>query len=359
MASITLKKVRANAIQSALDLVIGDREFVVLTGPADSGTSAVVRLIAGLDYVFDGEILFDERRMNGVAPKDRDVAFVTRDYVPYPGLSVFENLAIGLRRRNFADTEIKKRIAHVAAALGIEAQLQTDAESLSVEQRRFLGLARAMERQPKIYLFDEPFGGLESAAARHGRAELVNLHRRSSATIVYATTDPSEALALGERTVVLLDGVPQQDGPAQNIYDAPATLAVARFFGDPPMNAVAGTVKQERQGLVFSEAGDGTIAVPLPSDRYSAAKDFDGKPVVLAFRPEHVEIGAEAGFRALIERVEMRGLETDYYLQTGAHALIARTLRRGEQEGHRIQFGIDLEKAQLFDPETGRRVTPE
>ena len=359
MASVTLKKIRANGIDTALDLVIGDREFVVLTGPASSGASAIVRLIAGLDYVSDGEILVDQRRINEVAPKDRDVAFVARDYVPYPGLSVFENLAIGLRRKNFADTEIKKRIGGVAAALGMEAQLQASAETLSAEQRQLVALARAMVRQPKVYLFDEPFAEIESAAARRARAEIVSLHRRSSATIVYATTDPSEALALGERTVVLLDGVAQQDGPAQNIYEAPANLAVAKFFGEPPMNVVAGTVKQERTALVFSETGDGTIAVPLASDRYAEAKDFLGKPVVLAFRPEEVEIGAEPGFRALIERVETRGFGTDVYLQTGAHALIARTLRRGDAKegGHRIQFGINLEKAHLFDPGTGHRVT--
>ena len=359
MASITFKKVRANGIDNSLDLAVGDRDFVVLTGPVGSGVSAIVRLIAGLENVSEGEILCDERRINDAAPKDRDVAFVARNYVPYPGLSVFENLAIGLRRKNFADAEIKKRIASVAAALGIEAQFQANVESLSPEQRRFVGLARAMVRQPKIYLFDEPFAGLESAAARRGRAEIVSLSRRSSATIVYATSDPSEALAFGERTVVLLDSVPQQDGPAQNIYDAPANLAVAKFFGDPPMNAISGIVKQERNALVFSENGDGTIAVPLASERYSEAKDLVGKSVVLVFRPEDVEIGAEPGFRALIEHVEMRGFETDLYLQTGAHALIARTLRSGEQarEGHRIQFGITLEKAHLFDAETGRRVT--
>ena len=361
MASITLKKVRGNAVETALDLVVGDREFVVLTGPAGSGISAIVRLIVGLEDISEGEILFDGRRIDDVAPKDRDVAFVAHNYAPYPGLTVFENLASGLRRKNFADTEIRKRIASVAAALGIEAQLETNAESLSAGQRRFVALARAMVRQPKVYLFDEPFADLEPAAARRGRAEIVKLYRRSSATIVYATTDPSEALALAERTVVLIDGVVQQDGPAQHIYDAPANLSVARFFGDPPMNLIAGTLKAERNALVFSEAGDGTIAVPLASDRYSEAKDFIGKPVVLGFHPENVEIGAEPGFRALIERVEIRGFETDLYLQTGAHALIARTLHRDDQtrDSQRIQFGITLEKAHLFDPETGRRVTRE
>ncbi|MFN2624037.1 MAG: ABC transporter ATP-binding protein [Chthoniobacterales bacterium] len=361
MASIALKKVRGKAIETTVDLVAGDRELVVLTGPQRSGLSAIVRLIAGLEEISEGEILFDDRRIDNVPAKDRDVAFVAHDYVPYPGVTVFENLAIGLRRKNFAANEIRKRIGSVAAALGLEAQLKTNAQSLSVEQRRFLALARAMVRQPKVYLFDQPFAGLEPAAARRGRAELVKLYTRSSATIVYATTDPAEVLALGERTVVLIDGAVQQDGQAQSIYDAPANLTVAKFFGDPPMNLVSGTLKQERNALVFSETGDGTMAIPLVSDRYSEAKDFIGKPVVLGFHPESVEIGAEPGFRALIERVEMRGFEADLYLQTGAHALIARTLRRGDQarDGHRVQCGITLEKVHLFDPETGRRVTRE
>jgi multiple sugar transport system ATP-binding protein len=350
MASITLKNV-PNV------LAIRDREFVVLAGP---GSSEIVRLIAGLENVSQGEILFDERKIHTSAPHDRDVALVSHDYLPYPGLSVFENLAIGLRRRKFVEAEIKKRIAAVASALRLETDLEANAQSLSPEQRRLVGLGRAMVRQPKVYLFDNPFAGLEPAAARHGRAEIVKLYQRSSATIVYATTDPAEALALGERTVVFADDAIQQDDSAKNIYDAPANLAVAKFFGDPPMNLIAGTLKQERNALVFSEAGDGTIAMPLTLDRFSTAQDFAGKPVVLGFHPEDVEIGADAGFRALVEGAENTGAGTNLYLQTGAHGLIAMALRWDQEAGgHRIQFRIALEKAHLFDPATGQRVTRE
>ena len=369
MANLSLKSVTAGAIKTGLDLAIRDREFAILTGPVGSGCSTIVRAIAGLDEVSQGEILFDDRGVNDIAPKDREVSLVAHDYTPYPRQSVFENLAIGLRRRNFADTEIRKRIAAVAAALGLEAQLQANPESLSAEQRCFVGLARTMVRQPKVYLFDEPFADLEPATTRRGRAEIVKLHQRSSATIVYATTDPAEALALGQRTVALVDGVVQQDGAAQSIYDAPANLAVAKFFGDPPMNLVAGTLKQERSALVFSEAGDGTIAIPLPLHRYPDAHNFVGKRVVLGFRPEDTEVDpspetekqAEASFRALVERAEPKGLETDLYLQTGAHPLIARSRRwiPVAEGGHRLRFAITLEKTHLFDPDTGRRLAPE
>ena len=369
MATVTLKNVSAGGIERGLDLSIRDREFAVLCGPIGSGISTVVRLIAGLEGASQGDILFDDRRVNAIRPKDRDVVLVTNDYVPYPRLSAFENLAIGLRRRKFAETEIKKRIGAVASALGLEAELRGNAAQLSREQQLFLGLARAMVRQPKIYLFDEPFADLEPGASRRGRAEIVKLHQRSSATIVYATTVPGEALALGERTVVLADGAVQQDGMPQTIYNAPANLAVARFFGNPPMNLVPGTLKLERNVVVFSEAGDGTISVPLSADQFANASNFVGKPVVLGFRPEDIEIDfatsdgkpALGSFRALVERAEPTGPGADLYLQTGAHALIASSQPWSEAEGggHRVQFRINPAKAHLFDPATGLRVTQE
>jgi multiple sugar transport system ATP-binding protein len=359
MASVTLKT------ENGLNLTIKDREFVVLAGP---GTSAITRAIAGLDGVSKNEISFDDRRIDAFASKDRDVAFLSRDYRPYPALSVFDNLAIALRARNFAEPEIKKRIAAVAAALGLETELEANVNTLSAEQRQFVGLGRAMVRQPKVYLFDEPFAALHPEAARRGRGEIVKLHQRSSATIIYATSVPAEAMAFGERTVVVLDGAIQQDNLAQNIYDAPANLTVARFFGDPAMNLVAGQVKEERNGLVFSESGDGTIAIQLAADRFAAAREFPGKPVLLGVRPEDIEIqgpigsgtSGGPGFRALVERAEWRGSGTDLYLKTGAHALIARSLSPGleAQSGQRLQFRIRMENAHLFDAETGGRVTP-
>lgn len=366
MATVRLKNVGAELIESGFELTIQDREFVVLAGP---GASTIIRIVVGLDGLSSGEIFFDDRRIDVLSPKDRDIAFLDRDYTPYPGLSVFDNLAFGLRRRNFAATEIKKRITAVAAALGLETQLGAEAKSLSIEERRFVGLARAMVRQPKVYLFDEPFAALEPPAARRGRAEIVKLHQRSSATIIYATSRPAEALAFGERTVVLGDGVIQQDDLAQNIYDAPANLAVARFFGDPPMNLVAGELKEERNGLVFSEAGDGTITIRLPPDRFVEAKEFLGRPVALGIRPADVEIegatgsGNEGGatFRALMERAEQRAPGADLYLQTGAHTLISRNLSLAQhvKAGQRLQFRVNLERVHLFDAESGRRVTPE
>src|SRR2546421_804682 len=360
MAAVTLKNI------GGVDLTIRDREFVVLTGPAGDGSS-IVRSIAGLAEALEGDILFDERRINDLPAKDRDVALLSHDYTPYPGMSVYQNLAIGLERRKFGSVEIKKRVASVAETLDLQNNLAASPGSLSPEQRRLVGLARVMVRQPKVYLFEEPFANLGRTAASRGRAAVAELRQRSTATILYATSDPAEALAFGARTVIVEGGSVQQDADAHAIFDEPANVSVAKFFGDLPMNLVKGTLKQERDAVIFSETGDGTIAIRLPASRFASGNEITGRTIVLGFRPEAVEIAASpeegsrsgASFRALVERAEPRGSETDLYLRTGAHELICRSRRWAGQGagGHRFQFEIELEKAHLFDPVSGRRLT--
>jgi multiple sugar transport system ATP-binding protein len=367
MATVTLKNIGAAGLTGVLGLTIHDREFVVLTGPDARECSAIVRIIAGLEDISPGDILFDDRRSNDLPAKDRDVAFLSHDYAPYPGLSVYENLAIGLKRRQFGENEMRKRVMAAAEALAMQDRLEAAAKSLPAAERRFLGLARVMVRQPRVYLFDQPFAGLQPLDASRGRAEIVRLHQRSSGTIIYATPDPAEALALGARTVIIESGVVQQDAGAQSIYDSPANLSVAKFFGDPPMNLVNGTLKQERDGLVFVEAGEGTIALHLPGSHFGAAAELVGKSVVLGFRPEAITVAASTApagrsgtaFRALVDRTEARGGQTDLYLQTGSHELVCRTADwRNHSGGSRLQFQIQLEKGHLFASENGRRVTP-
>jgi multiple sugar transport system ATP-binding protein len=364
MASVTLDNVGPGSV--SLDLRIRDRELVVLAGPEGCGHSTILRMIAGLAELSEGEIFLDDRRINDVPPGERDVAFMSGGYTPYPRMSVYENLAIGLGRRRFAKAEIGKRVAAVAEMLGFEKELEAGPQSLSPEQRRRLGLARAMVRQPKVYLFDEPFAGLGPDAARRGRAEITKLHQRSSTTIIYTTSDPAEAMALGERTVVINQGVVQQDADAATIFREPANLFVAGFFGDPSMNLVRGMVKQERDGFLFSEDGDGTIAIQLPVLRFAGAKDFAGKSIVLGIRPEEIEIASSAGdadrsaasFQALVSRAEPRGFETDLYLQTGAHELICRSRRWVDQAegGRRLHLEIQPGSVHLFDPASGGRI---
>jgi len=363
MASVALKNI------SGVDLTIHDREFVVLAGPEGCGHSTILRMIAGLAEVSPVEILLAERRINEVPPAERDMAFLSGNYTPYPRMSVYENLAIALDHRRFAKPEISKRVLAVAEMFGLEKELEINPRSLSPEQQRRLGLARALVLQPKVYLFDQPFSGLGPDGARRARAEIRKLHQRSSATIIYATSDPAEAMALGERTVLLEEGVVRQDADALTIFREPADLFVAGFFGDPPMNFIRGTLRQERDGLLFSEDGDGTIAFRLPASRLNGAKDFVGKSIVCGIRPEEIEIassGAETdrsavGFRALVERAEPEGTATDLYLQTGAHGLICRSRRWIDpaEGGHRLQFEIQLGNLHFFDPASGRRIMAE
>jgi multiple sugar transport system ATP-binding protein len=373
MASVTLKvsTVRSGerVAGSVVDLQIQDREFVVLAGPPGCGNSTILRMIAGLLEVPQGDIFLDGRRINDVPPQDRDIAFVSHDYAPYPGMSVYENVAFGLERRKFAKIEIKKRVLGAAEILGLQEQLDRRPQSLSAAERQLIALARAMVHQPKVFLFDEPFSALEPDARRRGRAEIKKLHQRLPATMIYGTHDPVEAIAMGERTVVFNEGIVRQDANAQAIYDGPADLLVARFAGLPPMNLVHGMLKQDRDSLLFSEAGDGTIAIRLPMARFPSAKEFLGQPVVLGIRPEDVEIASSPNgvghsftiFRALVDRVEPRGAETDLYLQTGAHELICRSRLWVDQVegGHRFQFEMNLDKAHLFDPASGRRIMRE
>ena len=364
MGNLVLKNLGGAEFKGGLNLTIGDREFVVVAGPQARETSAILRLIAGLEDASEGEILFDDRRINDLAPKDRDIAFLSHDYEPYPGVTVYENLAIGLKQRAFGESEIKKRIAAVAEALEFQNRLEASAGTLSAAERPLVGLARAMVRQPRIYLFDRPFANLGHLEASRGRAAIADLKQRSSSTIIYATGDPAEALALGARTVIIAGGAVQQDGDAQTVYDSPANLPVAKFFGEPPMNLIQGAVKRERGGIVFMEAGEGTILVDLPSPRFDGAADLAGKPAVLGFRPESVEIAPveapnrrASSFRGVVDRVELRGAWADLYLRTGAHELICRCARWEEGGGRRLQFAINLEKASLFDAETGSWLT--
>jgi ABC-type sugar transport system ATPase subunit len=283
-------------------------------------------------------------------------------------MSVHDNLAFTLRPGKFSAAETKKRVFAAAEVLGLQEHMERMPETLSDEERQRVALARAIARQPKIIFFDEPFANLDREARARGRADIGKLRQRLPATtIIYATHDPVEAMALGDRLVVLDRGVVQQDANPATVYHAPGNLFVAGFIGYPPMNLIHGTLKEDRDSLVFSEQGDGTIKLRLPISEFPDAKDFVAQPIVFGIRPEDIAIaparpGASPGsFKALVEMVEPIGAEADLYLQTGAHALICRS-RQGvdrNEAGHRSQFEIDATKARLFDPASGRLIRQE
>jgi multiple sugar transport system ATP-binding protein len=349
---------------SNVSLEIQDHEFVVLAGSSPFGISSIVRMIAGLDPVSEGDIFIADRRVNDLPPKDRDIALVSQDYAPYPRMSVYENLAFGLKRRKFPNAETKKRVLAAAEIVGLEELLENQPQSLSSAQRQFVALARAIALQPKVFLFDEPLVNLEPKARDQMRNAIAKLHQRLEATMIYATHDPIEAMALGGRIVVVNDGAIQQDGTAPSLYDEPANSFVAEFLS-PPMNLVQGTLRQDRDSLVFTEQDDGTIEVRWPISEFPAARELVGKPVLLGVRPEEIEVAqsssaerSSGSFRAIVDLVEVIGAEANIYLQTGAHTLVCRTGRRIEQKeaGHRLQFELNASKVRLFDPITRRRI---
>jgi multiple sugar transport system ATP-binding protein len=349
-----------------LALEIQDREFVVLVGPRNCGISSIVRMIAGLDDISKGDIFIGDRRVNDMPPKDHAIAMVSQNYVPYPRMSVYENLAFGLKLRKFPNSEIKKRVLAAAGILGLQELLERKSESLSSEQRQRVAIARAIALQPKVFLFDEPLASLEAKRGGQMRNEIAKLHQRLQVTMIYATHDPIEAMAMGSRVVVIDAGVVQQDGTALSLYDKPANSLVAEFVG-PPMNLVQGTLKHERDSLVFSEREGGTIEVRLPISEFPGPRDFAGGLVLLGIRPEDIEIAKFTkvtekhlgSFPAIVDLVEPMGKEANLYLQTGAHTVVCRSQRQvdNREAGHRLQFELNVEKVCLFDPISRRRIT--
>ncbi|HEY2799531.1 MAG TPA: ABC transporter ATP-binding protein [Chthoniobacterales bacterium] len=377
MASVFVKNVskiypdekgRKVAAVKDLNIEIPDREFVVLVGPAGCGKSTLLRMIAGLEKVSRGEICIAEKRANELAPKDRDIAMVFQEDALYPHLNVFDNLAFGLKLRKHAEPEIKKRVIDTAAILGIESLLERKPRTLSAEQRQRLALGRAIVRQPKALLLDEPLAMLKGETRMRLRAEITKLHQRLQTTTIYAARNPIEAMTVADRLVVMEGGTVQQDDTPLNVYNEPANLFVAGFFGRPPMNFIKGTLKADGHDLRFRESEGGTIGITLPAENLLAARGFTGKSVILGIRPEDIEASpfsrekarmSTNGFPAIVDLVEPLGGETILYVETGAHTLVCRSpLALDHQEaGHRFQLEIDLKKAHLFDPATTARIS--
>ena len=348
-----------------VNLDVQDREFVVLVGPSGCGKSTTLRMIAGLEEISRGEIYIGDRMVNDVAPKDRDIAMVFQNYALYPHMTVYDNLAFGLKLRKYPKAEIRKRVNDAAGILGIEELLDRKPKALSGGQRQRVAVGRAIVRQPKVFLFDEPLSNLDAKMRVQMRAEITKLHQRLQATMIYVTHDQIEAMTMGDRIVVMHQGVMQQTDTPLALYNEPANLFVAGFLGSPPMNFINGTLEAEGEALVFNEIKGGAIRVRLSARERPQARAMTGKPVLFGIRPEHIELaqftGAEehtGSFPAIIDMVEPLGPETNLYLQTGAHTVVCRSQKPLDHRevGHRLQFEMNLGQAHLFDPESGKRV---
>ena len=350
-----------------VSLEIANREFVVLVGPSGCGKSTTLRMIAGLEEISKGDIYIGDKRVNDVAPKDRDIAMVFQNYALYPHMSVYDNLAFGLKLRKFPKAEIKRRVVDAAGILGIESLLERKPKALSGGQRQRVAVGRAIVRQPKVFLFDEPLSNLDAKMRVQMRTEITRLHQRLQATMIYVTHDQIEAMTMGDRIVVMNEGVVQQTDAPLALYDEPVNLFVAGFLGSPPMNFISGRLKQDQDKIRFCEIEGGTIEVAFPAADRPAAHEFVGKEVILGIRPEDIEVAiftrkegktAGVGFPAIVDIVEPMGAETNLHLQTGAHTLICRSQSALDhrEAGRRLQFEMNLTKAHLFDPASTSRL---
>ncbi len=357
MAKVILENVSkiypggVKAVDNA-NLEIADREFVVLVGPSGCGKSTTLRMIAGLEEVSSGSIAIDGRCVNDVPPKDRDIAMVFQNYALYPHMTVYKNMAFGLMLRHYPKDEIDRRVREAAQILGItDEQLQRKPKALSGGQRQRVAVGRAIVRKPKAFLFDEPLSNLDAKMRVQMRAEINKLHHRLNSTMIYVTHDQVEAMTMGDRIVVMKDGVIQQVAEPIELYDHPKNMFVAGFIGSPPMNFFPGTIEQRPDGLWFVESGPG-FAVRLADQFARKLTGHVGRAVVFGCRPEDVtpQPAAPGAVAATVDVVEPMGAEVYIYLNTGRHSFIARVGGHQQAEvGQQLTVAFDMEKCHFFD----------
>jgi multiple sugar transport system ATP-binding protein len=336
-----------------INLEIRDREFMVLVGPSGCGKSTTLRMIAGLEDITEGKISIGGKVVNDILPKDRDIAMVFQNYALYPHMSVYENLAFGLKLRKFPKPEIDARVREAAAMLGLEPYLDRKPKALSGGQRQRVAVGRAIVRKPKVFLFDEPLSNLDAKMRVSTRAEISKLHARLGATMIYVTHDQVEAMTMGDRICVMKDGKIMQVAEPLELYNRPANLFVAGFIGSPPMNFFRGTIQRIGNGYNFVETNPKGQPLTLALDGVlgaKAAKHVD-QAVVFGARPEDIlETSGPEGQEVRVEIAEPMGAETYLHLHTGATTFVARVAPHStHQAGQNIRVRFDLAKAHLFD----------
>ena len=355
----TDKKNPAFTAVKGIDLEIRDREFMVLVGLSGCGKSTTLRMIAGLEDITAGSIAIDDQVVNEVPPKDRDIAMVFQNYALYPHMTVFENMAFGLKLRKMPKAEIDARMQEAADMLGLSELLERKPKALSGGQRQRAAVGRAIVRKPKVFLFDEPLSNLDAKMRVATRTEISRLHAKLDATMIYVTHDQVEAMTMGNRICVMKDGVVMQVDEPLDLYNPPANLYVASFIGSPPMNLFTGRLAAQNDGWIFHEENSAkhAISVPLPPSMSAIAADRSDQPIVLGIRPENITEVSEDYTDAItipLEIAEPIGAETYLYLNTGATSFIARVApTSAHRPGDMVSLQFDPAKLHLFDPSSG------
>jgi multiple sugar transport system ATP-binding protein len=333
-----------------VSMTIADGEFVILVGPSGCGKSTLLRMIAGLESVTRGEIRIGDRIVNNLAPKDRDIAMVFQNYALYPHKTVAENLGFSLKLRNLPRAEIEARVNRAAEILGVTPYISRYPRQLSGGQRQRVAMGRAIVRDPKVFLFDEPLSNLDAKLRVQMRGEIKELHHRLKTTTVYVTHDQIEAMTMADRIVVMRDGLVEQMGLPLDLYDRPANMFVAGFIGSPAMNFFKGAIRTDGKPRFVTDDG---VTLPL----MFAPTESDGQPCIYGIRPEHLSLGGDV--QALVAVTEPTGSETQVVAKLGSQKIVGVFRERvAASPGETLAVTPNLKFVHLFDPTTGARLPP-
>ncbi|MGE4357207.1 MAG: ABC transporter ATP-binding protein [Candidatus Omnitrophota bacterium] len=367
MAQVSLRhvnKVFPGGITAVKDFNLGveSKEFIVIVGPSGCGKSTTLRMIAGLEEVTSGEIYIGDQLVNDVPPKDRNIAMVFQNYALYPHMSVYDNMAFGLRLRGYTKSEIKKRVIEAAKILGIGHLLERKPKELSGGEKQRVAVGRAIVRKPLVFLFDEPLSNLDAKLRVQMRAELNKLHNRLQTTMIYVTHDQVEAMTLGSRIVVMKDGVIQQVADPLTLYNKPVNKFVASFIGTPPMNFIQGRLVEINGKYFFDE---GSFKVKIIDSMLDGLRNYIGKEIIMGIRAEDIydkffttHSTPENTISVLVDIIEPMGSEIYLYLNTGKHIIIARVrgITQLPRVNQKIEVVLDMNKVHFFDKDTEKAV---
>ena len=370
MSTVTLtniKKIYDNAVTAvhSFNLDIADKEFIVLVGPSGCGKSTTLRMVAGLEEISGGELYIDGKLMNDVAPKDRDIAMVFQSYALYPHMTVYENMAFPLKLRKMDKDEIDRRVKEAAEILDITQYLDRKPKALSGGQRQRVAIGRAIVREPKVLLMDEPLSNLDAKLRNEMRAEIIKLRQRIDTTFVYVTHDQTEAMTLADRIVIMKDGYIQQIGTPQEVFDHPVNIFVAGFIGTPQMNFFDAKLVQDPKGCHAEILGS---RIPLAEETQKALSSVPSKDVTLGVRPEHIRFTSsgegEGVLSGVVEVAEMMGSEYYLHVSCGGQDIVLRVptadlpanLRGGITYGTKLNFALRSEAIHLFDKESQKNL---
>lgn len=369
MASLSLKNVTKQYLNGFVavkdfNLEIEDKEFVIFVGPSGCGKSTTLRMVAGLEDISGGELYIDGKMVNDVEPKDRDIAMVFQNYALYPHMTVYENMAFGLKLRKMPKDEIDKLVQEAARILDLSHLLDRKPKALSGGQRQRVAMGRAIVRNPKVFLMDEPLSNLDAKLRGQMRIEISKLHQRLGTTIIYVTHDQTEAMTLGTRIVVMKDGVIQQVDTPQNLYDMPENKFVAGFIGAPQMNLLDASVARTEAGITLTFGGN-TVVLPQEKGKRLEEGGYIGKEVVMGIRPEDLHdepevVAAAAGctLEAPIRVYEMLGAEVYLYFDIDETSCTARVNpKTTARPGDTVTFAMDMKKVHIFDKDTEQVIT--